>query len=40
MEDLMEINKKEEDVEKKYLVVHSNEYWRDITFLIVDSSPL
>jgi hypothetical protein len=34
MEDLMEINMKEEDVERQILAGQSNESWRDITLLL------
>jgi hypothetical protein len=40
MEYLMERNMKEEDVERQVLGGQSNEYWRDKTLLLEDSSPL
>jgi hypothetical protein len=40
MEDLMERNRKEEDVERQVLAGQSTESWRDRTLLLADSSPL
>jgi Ca2+-binding EF-hand superfamily protein len=40
MEYLMEINKKEEDVEQQVLAGHSTESWKDRSFLLAYSSPL
>jgi hypothetical protein len=40
MEDLMERNRKEEDVEREFLVGQSTESWKDRYFLLANSSPL
>jgi hypothetical protein len=40
MEDLMEINGKEEDVERQFLVGQSTKSWKDRDFIFADSSPL
>jgi hypothetical protein len=40
MEDLMERNKKEEDVERQVLAGQSTESWKDRALLLADSSPL
>ena len=40
MEDLMERNKNEEYVERKFLAGQFKESWKDRYLLLVDSSPL
>jgi hypothetical protein len=40
MGDLMERNKKEEDVERQVLAGQSNESWKDRALLLADFSPL